>query len=80
MLMRPYDGGVEDKVFEIGIFTQLGKKPLPNALFCPSAETPAETPEHTVPFAKLFRQISSVVGTSGVMDRLDMQKPQIARC
>jgi len=53
MLMRPYDGGVDDKVFEIRIFAQLGKKPLPNALFCPSAETP----EHTVPITKLFWQI-----------------------
>jgi hypothetical protein len=52
--MRPYDGGVDDKIFEIGIFTQLGKKTLPNALFCPSAETL----EHTVPFAKLLWQIT----------------------
>ena len=70
MLMRPYDSGVDDKVFEIGIFTQLGKKTLPNALSRPSAETP----EHTVPFTKLFWQIPPRgAGADQPQDTIDEQ-------
>src|SRR5712691_7457224 len=54
MLVRPHDGGIDDQVFEVRIFTELGEKTLPNALFCPSPETP----EHAVPFAKLFGQVT----------------------
>src|SRR5713226_713227 len=45
---------IGDQVFEVRIFTELGEKTLPNALFCPSPETP----EHAVPFAKLFGQVT----------------------
>jgi len=54
MLVRPHDGGVDDKVFEVGIFNQGIEKTLPNALLCPSAEAL----EYAVPVAKLSRQIA----------------------
>jgi hypothetical protein len=54
MLVRPHNGGIDDQVFEVWIFAQLGEKTLPNAFSCPSPETP----EHTVPFAKLIGQIT----------------------
>ena len=54
MLVRPHNGGIDDQIFEIRVFTQLGEKTLPNALSCP----PPETPEHAVPFAKLFGQVT----------------------
>jgi hypothetical protein len=54
MLMRPHNGGIDDQVFEVRIFTKLGEEALPNALSGPSPETP----EHAVPFAKLFGQVA----------------------
>src|ERR1700730_14661630 len=54
MLIRPHNGGIDDQVFEVRIFTKLGEKALPNALSGPSPETP----EHAVPFAKLFGQVA----------------------
>jgi hypothetical protein len=54
MLVRPHYGGIDDQVFEIRIFTQLGEKLLPNAPLCPAPEAP----EHTVPFAELFGQVT----------------------
>ena len=53
MLVRPYDSGIDDQVFEVSIFTQLDEKTLPNALSCPSSETL----EHAVPLAKLLGQV-----------------------
>jgi hypothetical protein len=59
MLVRPHNGGIDDQVFEVRMFAQLGEKPLPNAFLCPSPETF----EHAVPLAELFRQIAP--GRSG---------------
>jgi hypothetical protein len=53
-MKTPHNGGIDDQVFKIRIFAQLGEKPLPDALLCPSPETS----EHAVPVAKLFRQVA----------------------
>src|SRR6516225_5585793 len=54
MLVRPHNGGIDDQVFEVRIFTQLRKKPLPNALLCPAPETS----EHAIPVAELVGQVA----------------------
>ena len=54
MLVGPHDGGVDDQVFEVGIFDQRIENTFPNALFCP----PAEALENAVPVAKLWRQVA----------------------
>jgi hypothetical protein len=54
MLVRSHNGGIDDQVFEVRIFTQLSEKPLPDALLGP----PPETSEHAVPVTKLFGQVA----------------------
>jgi hypothetical protein len=63
-------GGIDDQVFEVRIFTQLGEKPLPDALFGP----PPETSEHAVPVAKLFGQVAPRrAGTDQPQHRINEQ-------
>jgi hypothetical protein len=70
MLVRPHNGGIDDQVFEVRIFTQLGEKSLPDALFGP----PPETSEHAVPVAKLFGQVAPRrAGTDQPQDGIDEQ-------
>jgi hypothetical protein len=59
MLVRRHNGGVDDQVFKVRILAELGEKALPNALFCPSPETP----EYAVPIAKLFGQVAPTSGS-----------------
>jgi hypothetical protein len=33
MLVRPHNGGIDDQVFEVRMFAQLGEKLFPNASF-----------------------------------------------
>ncbi len=54
MLVRPHNGGVDDEVLEVWIFNQRIENTLPNVLLCP----PTEALEHTIPVAKLTRQIA----------------------
>ena len=54
MLVRPHNGGVDDQVFEIRVFTQSLENTLPNTFLGPSAKTL----EHAIPVAKFARQIT----------------------
>ena len=52
MLVGAHDGGVDDQVFEIGVFHQRVEDAFPNALLGPAAEAL----ENAVPVAKRWRQ------------------------
>jgi len=68
MLVGAHDGGIDDQVFEVGVFDQRIENTLPNALLGPSAETL----EHAVPVAELFRQIApGCAGASDPEHRID---------
>jgi hypothetical protein len=54
MLVRPHDGGVDDRVLKVRVFDQRVENTRPNALLGP----PTEACEDTVSFAKLVRQIA----------------------
>jgi hypothetical protein len=70
MLVGAHDGGIDDQVFEVGIFDQRIENTLPNAILGP----PAETLEHAVPVAELFRQITPwCAGASDPEHRIDEQ-------
>lgn len=38
MLMRAHDGAVDHRIFVVGIGSQIGKDPLPDTSFGPTAE------------------------------------------
>ena len=68
MLVGAHDGGIDDQVFEVGVFDQRIENTLPNTLLGPSAETL----EHAVPVAELFRQIAPwCAGASDPEHRID---------
>jgi len=70
MLVRPHNGGIDDQVFEVRIFTELGEKSLPDALLGPSSETF----EHAVPLTELFGQIAPWrASTDQPQDSIDEQ-------
>ena len=52
--MRPHNGGVDDQVFEVGIFSQRIENTLPHAFLGPSPKAL----EYAVPVAKLTGQIA----------------------
>ncbi|WHZ28858.1 MAG: hypothetical protein OJF51_003656 [Nitrospira sp.] len=54
MLMGPDDGGIDHRVFVVGLLRQMSEHLLPNATFSP----PSVTAVNVLPVAKPLRQIA----------------------
>jgi len=54
MLMGPHDGGVDHRIFVVGIIRQGLEKPLPD----PTLRPPAEPPMGVLPIAETFWKIA----------------------
>ena len=75
MLVGAHDGGVDDQVFEVGIFDQRMENTFPSALLGPAAEAL----ENAVPVAERWRQIAPRrARTRDLQHRIDKQTIVVA--